>query len=79
MTTSFQDDFHNELTRQALESLGTTDVKIEEYLDSVLRASGSALSNYAMPYTRKALRKAMISVLLDHRDTSAPKPLEVAA
>lgn len=77
MTTSFQDDFHREMERQVLESLGTTEEKIDEYIDSVLRASGSALKNYTMPYSKKALRDAMINVLQSH--SSTPKPLEVAA
>lgn len=76
MTTSFQDDFHRELARQSQESAGTTEAQIDEYLETILRAAGSSLRHY-MPYSKDALRKAMVDVLQSH--SSTPKPLEVAA
>jgi len=44
---------------------GTTDRRIDDALDKILRAAGSGkLSNY-MPYTQDRLREAMREVLAD--------------
>lgn len=43
----------------------TPEQRIDAALDSVLRASGSALKNYTMPGTLEAMREAMRKVMSD--------------
>jgi hypothetical protein len=41
----------------------TPQERIDSALDSVLRASGSALKNYTMPYSLERMREAMRRVM----------------
>lgn len=41
----------------------TREERIDDALDRVLRASGSALKNYTMPSTLEAMRKAMGDII----------------
>lgn len=43
----------------------TTEERIDAALDSVLKASGSALKNYTMPLTLDRMREAMRKVMSD--------------
>ena len=43
----------------------TPDQQIDAALDSVLKASGSALRNYTMPKTLEGMREAMRKVMSD--------------
>ncbi|WP_285275276.1 hypothetical protein [Halopseudomonas bauzanensis] len=43
----------------------TSEQRIDAALDSVLRASGSALRHYTMPSTLEAMREAMRKVMSD--------------
>jgi hypothetical protein len=43
----------------------TPEQRIDAALDAVLKASGSALKNYAMPKTLADMREAMRKVMLD--------------
>lgn len=43
----------------------TPEQRIDEALDSVLRASGSALKNYTMPKSLEEMRKAMRKIMSD--------------
>jgi hypothetical protein len=65
MKTSFQDDFDREVERQAREAIGVTEFQIDAYIEAILTAAGSSLRHY-MPYSKDALRKAMLGVLQSH-------------
>lgn len=43
----------------------TPEQRIDEALESVLRASGSSLKNYTMPSNLEKMREAMRKVMLD--------------
>ena len=43
----------------------TPEERIDKALDSILEASGSALKNYTMPKTLKAMREAMRKVMVE--------------
>lgn len=43
----------------------TPDERIDMALDSVLKASGSALKNYTMPSTLENMREAMLKIISD--------------
>jgi hypothetical protein len=42
-----------------------SDTRIDEALDSVLKASGSALKNYTLPLTLEKMREAMRKIMSD--------------
>jgi hypothetical protein len=48
-----------------MEYFAMSDTRIDEALDSVLKASGSALKNYTMPSTLEKMREAMRKVMSD--------------
>ncbi len=43
----------------------TPDQRIDAALDTVLRASGTSLKNYSMPYNLERMREAMRKVMSD--------------
>jgi len=49
------------------------EAEIDQHLDNVLRASGSALRNYSMHSTKTAMRTAMADAMLSFRkESNAP-------
>lgn len=48
------------------------DKQLDEYLDKILKATGSARANYSMPATVDRMRNAMFCVLMDYASTMQP-------